>query len=121
VAHRRFNSSLAEANNYRNSIAITEAIVDPRALANPSFAISRQAMSALAAALALSIFGVAAGVLLVAFGENRLVASAAIDGYTRAAVPALVARHVLPHLHEEVGLAEPALWRSAMRASRASG
>jgi hypothetical protein len=112
VAHRQFNSSLAEANNYRNSIAITEAIVDPRALANPSLAISQQVTSPLAAAVALAIPGLAAAVLLVAFGEKRLVVSAAIDGYTRAAVPALVVTHVLPHLHEEVGLAATPWWSS---------
>jgi uncharacterized protein len=55
-------------------------------------------------ALALSLVGLTAGSLLVAFGTRRLGFAEAVGGLTAGAIPVLVATHLLPHLDEELGV-----------------
>jgi uncharacterized protein len=55
-------------------------------------------------ALALSLVGLTAGSLLVAFGTRRLGFAEAIGGLTAGAIPILVATRLLPHLDDELGV-----------------
>jgi hypothetical protein len=56
-----------------------------------------------ALALTLSVAGLLAGPVLVAWARGRSVAVAALDGATLGIVPALLLVRLLPHLVEEVG------------------
>lgn len=55
-------------------------------------------------ALALSLVGLTAGSLLVAFGYRRLGFAEAVAAVTAGAIPVLVATRFLPHLDDELGV-----------------
>lgn len=60
-------------------------------------------------AVLLSIFGLALGPVLLAWGRGRAIPSAAIEGLALGLVPAVVLLRLAPHVYEEVGPATIAL------------
>lgn len=54
-------------------------------------------------AVTLSVLGLAAGPLLLAWGKGRALPSAAIEGATLGLVPAVVLLRLVPHVFEEIG------------------